>query len=80
MLRPDHILCARLERMTVSTWNMMVWARMMTSDLVWMASKVSKTNGTKGAHGLGKLELQCFELFALARVRAPSLTSVLHPD
>ena len=28
----DHILCVRLERMPVSTWNMMVWAGMMTSE------------------------------------------------
>ena len=57
----DHCLCARLEHTPVSTWNMMVWARMMTSDLVRVASKVSETNGMKGAHGLGKLKQVCLE-------------------
>ena len=46
--------------MTVSTWNMMGWAGMMTSDLLWTASKVSKVNGVQGAHGLSKLKQLCF--------------------
>ena len=62
MLRSGHILCTRLEHMPVSTWNMMGWAAVMTSDLVWMASKVSKVIDVQGAHGLSKLKQLCFNL------------------
>ena len=65
MFMSGHILCARLERMPVSTWNMMGWAGMMTSDLLWTASKVSKVIGVQGAHGLSKLKQLCFNLPAL---------------
>ena len=67
LLESDHILCARLEHTPVSTWNMIVWAGMMTSDLVSMASKVSETSAVKGAHGLGKLEQLCFNLQPLGQ-------------
>ena len=52
----------RLERMPVSIWNMVEWVVVMTRDLVWMASKVSKTNGVQATHGLSKLELLCLNL------------------
>ena len=64
-MKSDHILCVRLERMPVSTWNMMGWAAVMTSDLVWMISKVSKVIGVQGVHGLSKLKQLCFNLPAL---------------
>ena len=62
LLKPDHILCTRLEHMPVSTWNMMRWAAVKTRDLVWMASKVSKVMGVQGTHGLSKLKQLCFNL------------------
>ena len=68
----------RLERMPVSTWNMMVWAGMMASDLIRVASKVPKTNGIKGAHGLCKLKQLCSEWFALGCICAKSLDAVPH--
>ena len=61
LLESDHILCARLEHTPVSTWNMMEWVVVMTSDLVSMTSKVSETNGVKGAHGLSQLEQLCLK-------------------
>ena len=41
---------------------------MMTSDLALVTSKVQKTEGVLGAHGLGKLKHLCHELFALGGV------------
>ena len=40
---------------------MMEWVVVMTSDLVSMTSKVSETNGVKGAHGLSQLEQLCLK-------------------
>ena len=74
IFKSHHSLCARLERMPVSTWNMEVWTEVMTSDLVWVTSKVLKIEGVHGAHGLGKLKHLCHELLPLGGVRANVVT------
>ena len=80
LLRSDHILCARLEHMTVSTWNMMEWAPSMTSDLVLMTSKVCKMIGVKGANGLSKLKQLCFIKSQRSREWQRTLTCVPPAD
>ena len=74
IFKSHHSLCARLERMPVSTWNMEVWTEVMTSDLIWVTSKVLKIEGVHGAHGLGKLKHLCHELLPLGGVRANVVT------
>ena len=65
--------------MPVSTWNMMRWAAVMTSNLVSMTSKVYKMFGVDGAHGLGKLKQPCLHLSTLGSSGAKVLHGVPPP-
>ena len=65
--------------MPVSTWNMMRWGAVMTSNLVSMISKVYKMFGVEGAHGMGKLKQPCLHLSMLGSRSGKALHGVPPP-